>query len=423
MKKILTKAILSSVCLCAMTAPIISCAKQQDINITDIELYIDSQYLMPGDVLQVRAIIQPYNVRYRDLIWEIAETPSSDITINQSGELFIPFTTPITKPEKLVIKASSPFNRNVFKMVEVYVLPYSDSDFAGFENDELQYIDRQGQVQSMKIIKKDEYHYESEKYIDIFEMYNPPKPFSSLIHFTPIVRGEISPYMQFNLKGGAGEPHVISWNEYEDGTWTKEIPDFTAYNNYLLFDEIEVHFACNENIVLNIKFEAWQGPADLNSGRITYSPEPNNPHRLVNEILSAYSCHAFAQSKVSDIGEKQYMHNILFFRPKYEYTEFVIQLDMVQYPKDSPLYEESIEMQKCFHYELNSRLVTRECDHYRYYVVDLCYWFDSSERIHDASYWDYSTIDLFKIGATDPMFHDPSEHNYCTTCDFYIDWI
>lgn len=422
MKKLFKNSLLLLLPTTLALPSIISCS-QNKLDITSIELFTDSKYFMPGDYEQIRAIIQPYNVRYRDLDWEILESPSSDITINDIGELWVPFSVYIDKPEKLVIKASAPNNHDVFSLINAYVLPYSDSDFYGFENNEIQYVDRQGNTMSMSILRKDDYYYETEANIDVFELYKPPRPFASWFNFKPLVRGENEPYMRFTLVGGMGQTHALSWDGYEDGTWTREIPDFSVYHNSLLFDEIEVNFACNQDVELHIKLATWQAPSESNTGRITYVPEPNNPHRLINEVGGLYSCNAYAPAKADGTLPKQHMHNILFFRPKYEYTDFIIQVDLIDYGKEDPLYDESEEMKKCVHYEINSELVTRECDHYRYYKVDFSYWFDSTERIHNASDWDYNQIQLFRIGATDPMFHDPSEKNYCAICDFYIDWV
>lgn len=414
--------LLASGCLLTSLSSVmfsVSCTKQKE-NITKINLYPESTTIRPNESIIIRAVVEPSFRRTNDLKWELIDCPYDEITINDEGVLSATSALSVTDLSKITVKASH--NASVFATCEISILPLPTYDFQGFDKSEIRYIDRAGHICSQKIKPTGPFTYTTTQNIDIFEMEQEiPEPFTSLIDFTPIISGSSLPYMRFELENGEYAKHAITWDFlYDDGSWTNEIPNFTVSDPSILFDTINVYFACDPRVCFTIHFNVWQDPgSQVTDVKVSYLPtESSDPHIIDYESESVYRCSLYCPATSSVGTFSQTLSTIYVYRPKYEFLglTFEVKPSVILDPSIAKMLTTSPALGSTF----TPQMREREYDHLRYYEFDLSYEFKLDGREHTAEFWKYDTLPLFSIMIND----DDGETSYLACqIDFYLEWI
>ena len=151
MKKRFAKIALTSIIAspCLFTSFVASCSKQEKCE--KINLYATSKVIRPGEQQQIRAVILPSGKRDNNLDWEIAE-PIQGIHISDRGLVSADTTIMVTKPSTIVINGYWKKNHDIFGQIELSLLPMSTYDFQGFLNNEIQFVNRNREIESIPII-------------------------------------------------------------------------------------------------------------------------------------------------------------------------------------------------------------------------------------------------------------------------------
>lgn len=434
-KKLRKTSAIISCCLLSNTFFTTACLTSCNVNetpITAIELYPDSTTIRPNESFAIRAVVQPSGLRTNDLIWELVDCPYDAITISKQGILSASLDLSVTDLSKITVKAIAPKNADVFSTCEISILPLPTYDFQGFVNNEIQYLDKSHSICSMPLIKKSEFEYETKANIDIFEMDDQPLPdpsWTSLINFTPIISATSMPYMNFALLDGEYARHSIQWDTYDDGAWTDTVPAFTTTHPEVMFDVVNVHFACDPRVCLTINFNSWQNPwQQVVDTKVDYIPEQDNdPHFIDRQEESVYRCDIFCPAESRSIVFSKTLSSIYVFRPKYEYLlfrfEIVPLLGGVLDPESSiydPSFEKMLKTSPQIGSTFEPKMYERSIDHLRYYKFDLDYQFDLTLREHTAEYWHGNKLPIFAIR----IFDTDGESEYLAgEIDFYVDWV
>lgn len=379
----------------------------------EIVLISDVKCLMPSQSTIIKAIVNPSKIRQVEGIqWEVLECPFEGVTIDENGLLSVASSVQVTNATKIAIKATMKDLPEVFNFMYLYIVPYSDSPFSGFANNEIRCLDREGQPTSVHIIQTSEFEYTNDIAIDLFQMDTRPRPegFTSPIQFIPLITGDSSQYMRFHLDGPTNPDHAIDWEEYTDNNWTNTIPDFRVYDCTLLFDSIKVYFDCDPRICLTINFNTWQPPTEVNQGIITYSPEEGDPHSIDLVTPGTYSSFLYCPVEGTSGVHMGCLKSIYCSYGKYEMPNFNFTFNLA--PNLDP------EIKQCLKFGADIQEVEREFDHYKIYKIDFYYQFDLNKRIHTADYWDFANFKLLTMRVSDKEFG-----GLVCLCDFYIDWI
>lgn len=409
LKKLICLPTLSLVC---STIGIVgSCRPNKGVE--EIVLVSNVKCLMPSQSTIIKAIVYPSKTRQVENIqWEILECPFDGVTIDQNGLLSVASTVKVANATRIAVKATIVDLPEIFNFMYLYIVPYSDSPFSGFANNEIQCLDRDGQQTSVNIIQTSEFEYTNEKPIDLFEMDTRPRPegFTSPIQFVPLITSDSSQYMRFHLDGPTNPDHAIDWEDYTDNNWTTTIPDFRVYNCTLLFDAIKVYFACDPRICLTIHFNTWQPPIEENQGVITYSPKDDDPHSIDLVTPGTYSSFLYCPAVRTSGVHSGCLKSIYCSYGKYEMPNFDFAFDL-----NTSL---DPEIKKCFKFGADIQEVQREFDHYKIYKIDFYYEFDLNKKVHTADYWDFANFKLLTMRVYDKVYK-----GLACLCDFYLDWI
>lgn len=401
-KKILSNILLiPSVLMLASTA-VSSCSKQSSWDDTfELTLFSRVQCLKLGSSTRIWAIIEPYYVRYWDLTWEIIKTPDNKISVDD-GLINVPTDVTINKVEELTIKATVNSRPDVIKTITLFIVPNSQtSDFVGFWNNEIQSFNTEYKIEKQKIVQKDDFTYETESYINCFVGFGSIKPvgFTSIFNFTSICMGDSWQEMTFKIKDNKLKRHGISWSNYVDGDITTSIPDIEVWDPTALSESIEVHFIADPRVTFTIKLALWQDPEhQTNTGVMMYSPDKSNPHRLVDEGQGVYTSEVFLPSFDRQKKQLGYMKSIYCSRQKYEYSDFIF-----KFTKDP---ETENEIYGAFSFFTQTHVETRPVDHFRYYLLDFSYMFDTNKISHTAEYWHYQTFPMLDVHIYDRLYPD-----------------
>lgn len=400
------------------TTILTSCNNDKKDEITKIHLYPESTTIRPNESIAIRAVVEPSFRRTNDLKWELLNCPYPEITISDIGTLSASSTLSVTDLSTITVKASH--NESVFATCDISILPLPTYNFQGFVNNEIRYVNRAGHICSQQW-SHTEFNYVTTQNIDVFEMEQEiPEPFTSFFDFTPIISGTALPYMRFELLGSKYARHAIEWDTYDDGAWTETIPKFTVIDPSVLFDTINVYFACDPRVSLTINFNTWQNPGyQPTDVKVTYAPtSEDDPHVIDYEQESVYRCNLYCPA-TSTVGTfSKTVSSIYVYRPKYEFMEFTFEVapSVVLDPSIAAMLTITPEMGSTF----KPILYERPYDHLRYYKFDLSYEFKLEGREHTADYWKYETLPLFSVNIND----DDGEESYLACrIDFYLDWI
>lgn len=396
-----------------------SCSESKEIEITAIHLYPESDTLRPNESIPIRAVVEPSFRRTNDLDWELVDCPYPEITISDKGVVSADASLSISDLPKITVKASH--GESVSATCELTVFPLPTYDFQGFAGNVIRYVNRVGQVCSQPLLKTGEYTYSTSQNIDVFEMAQEiPEPLTSFIDFTPLIPSSSLKYMRFQLRGGEYARHAIEWDTYDDGQWTDTIPKFNTIDPAVLFDTIDVYFACDPNVCLTINLNAWQNPGQQASDvKVTYDPvEKDDPHTIEYDAESTYRCYLYCPATSSVGTFTQTLSRIYVYRPKYEFLGLTFQVE------PSPILDPSIAKMLQTTPEMGSmfepKMYERPFDHLRYYQFDFTYEFLLEGREHTAEYWQYDALPLFSILIND---YDGETTYLAATIDFYLEWI
>lgn len=406
----------SSVCFCLCPAiSLISCSNENNPKVVVDSLVINSDVksLMPGEGAYVWCIAYPYEKRFTDVTWEIIESPNPQITIDkETGYINIPSTVVVGDITTMIIKAKCN-HQDVDAIKKLYVVPYSDSRFIGFENNKISYFDRELIPHTQEIIKNDK-KYSCSTNIDVFVGigdYFKPEGFVSKINFVPICTGTLGDVMLFSLRENKLHRHGISWTDYSDDEATTQIPDFQILDPTVMFETIDVNFLADPNVTFSIRLSLWHNPDQAqHGGYMTYTPTLHDTQKLVYDSRGRYSTDMFAPT---DMKTKYtgVMDSIYCSRPRYEYSDFEISFD---YSFGLPN-----EIKKCIDFNLTNELIVRPLDHYRYYKISISYTFDSSLLEYPPKHWDYNEYESITVSITDRIHTT----DFVCVMSFYLNWL
>lgn len=405
-KKLITTILSTSIGL----TPIVSCfvsissCSQHNAAIQTIELYPESDNIRPGETKIIRAVGSPDYRRLTNLSWSLIDCDYPEISINPNGWLSVSPVLLVDEPIVVNIKATLPENPQVSNTTQMTVLPKPFDDFQGFLNNEIQFVNYEGDVDSVQLDNPEGKTYVTSHNVDVFEgmTQGRPRDWTSWIQFVPLVGGDIPNFMSFTLEGGDYTHHTIQWAEYNDSSWTSSIPDFDTVSNTYIWDRIIVRFSCDSEAKLIINLTAWQKPEQDSQGMYSYIPESGdeeeNPISFVEEGIYKLLIPCPATDKEGIIARS--LHSIYAFRPKFFYSDF--SFDWEQSKDLDP------DIKNMFDYFQIGKaiLVERPFDALRSYKMDIAYKIDLSRRQYTYEHWDYSDVQLGTIYAIDPIAGD-----------------
>lgn len=402
-----------------------SCHDSEDINIEDIALYPDLDYIRPGEIKIVRAVALPDHQRITDLDWTLVDCPYPEISIDSEGWVAVDQSLQVgAQPIVVQIKATLLSNSEVSNTTQITVLPKPSHDFQGFLNNEIQFLgnrtneEGEREIKSVQLTQLDEKTYVTSQNIDVFQFDDPdlPEGWTSLINFTPLVGGGKPNFMSFTIDGGDYVTHSIEWDiegGYDDSAWTDTIPAIFTYNDTNIFDKIIVRFSCDPDVRLEINLTSWQAPW-LQSSPGIYSFIPSseeqqpNPINYVEDGVYKLSIPCPATSKHGIITKT--LDSVYAYRTKFEYTDFTFEFEPSSYLED---------IEEMFVYAKSSepKLIERPFDKLRAYQFILSYQIDLSLRQHTYEDFDYSDV---WIGTLYAM--DPSAGGSAANLEIWITW-
>lgn len=419
MKKLRNKIIKLALSTCLTTSvffPVLISCKNKDEKIEKISLYLPKNNIRPGESLQVKAIAEPSHTRTNDLNWSLIDAPEG-VIISKKGVIFVPNSLVMDDMKNITVVAACKDDSNVKAQIDVSILPKPTLDFQGFVNNEIQYLDRAQNVQSMQIIQTSEFTYETEKSIDLFVgdvRESAPDYFTSFFYFQPIVSTVTKNYMAFSMDGSSHERHGIIWDGgYADYAWTSKIPDIIINDSSCPMDSISVNFSCDPRVSFKIKLNIWQGKTQDNAGNIWYIPDTtDDPHDLEMLAQGNYNMNIFCPADSIEGTYTGHIGTLYTCRQRREYTEFDIH--EFEYEVQDPDIRASLTVTIS-----EPEIYVRPYDHMNIYKFDVDYIFDLAKKKYPASHWNYQSFLLGTINITDPFF--PSSR--VCWLELYIDWI
>lgn len=407
MKKNLFKTLLTAsvtfvpVSSCMLTA--ISCSQKYAVE--SFELHPELDNIRPGENKLIRAVAMPDYHRITDLSWRLIDCEYSEIWIDTSGRVFVDATLSVYDPIELTIEATLISNHQISNTTKITVLPKPFDDFQGFKNNEIQFVNYEGNIDSVQLTQTDDKTYVTSRNIDIFEgdMSPAPSGWTSHINFEALVGGENPNFMSFTLDGGAYKRHTIQWgDDYNDSSWTSSIPWFDTVHNTYIFDKIIVRFSCDADVRLIINLTAWQKPEQDAPAIYSYIPsiddgEPN-PISFVEQGIYKLKIPCPGTARQGIITKT--IDSVYAYRHKFFYSDFTFKWE------DQKDLDPDIKNMFVYFQQSQPLLVERPFDALRSYKITLSYQIDLSARQYTYEHWDYNDIQLGTIYANDPMTGD-----------------
>lgn len=398
---------------CPVASLVASCAPTETRRIQSISLSLKPNYICPGQSVAIRKSIYPYVARNNPLNWEIVDCPYDGFTISDSGVLTAPRDITINDPMIMHVKASDVEDSEIHDELAIAIInqPEEDKPFIGFAENKITYKDVDGQDATMKIVQTNSPNtYETEKPINLFG----GRPFEN-IEFVPIVGKGRNDKMKFHLHGEDPESlRALSWVGYSDNTWVDEIPTFSVSFVQDLYDVIEVHFACDDTLVLRINFNVFQGPKQYTDACMAYfRPSSDKPYHYI-EAIDDYNGIFDAPIQLPltpGTGKKtDVMREVYVYRKPYEY------LDDLTFSFEYPLADKGITEDWIKAEVINPRIETwREYDNYQTYIMNIQFTIDWSK--FNAADWHYDAINVINFVVRD------EKHDHGCYCTFHAQWV
>lgn len=386
-----------------------SCQKKDPVDIKTISLSLKPNFIMPGQTVRVRKTIYPYAATNNPLKWEIIDCPYEGFKISQDGRITAPKGLEITDPKMMHIRATDAANEKVYDELAIAIVKDVDPDqpFIGFANNEVIYINVEGQKESVKILKDATSNtYTTEHPI---ELYSEARPFEN-IEFLPIVGKGYNNRMKFHLHGDESETlRALSWVGYRDNSWIDEIPTFKVTFVEHVYDVMDIKFACDDSVSLQIKFNVYLGRCT--PARIDYQDEDyHNIYETSDAIFG--SPIRLPIKKGEDTEYSDVMTHIYVHRKPYEHLDKDDFTFSIKYP--SPLVTSPQITEDRIKCEIESDFTElRQYDNYKVYDVTLKFTIDLTK--FEAKTWNYKSVQVLTFDVSDV------KGNGCY-CNFYAQW-